>query len=128
MWVHFASHVNVLLWEMIVFLYFLPFGSFSSRFWAGWGFIIYLFIYLFSPFSPRFRQVKECLIFPSIFGQFKPWIKLNFADIVNFVSLILCPVVFCLWFWPASRSASVYWKCCCFRFLFQFGAFPYVLG
>ena len=36
--------------------------------------------------------------FLQAFEQFKPWILLNFADIVNFVSLILCSIVFCLYF------------------------------
>ena len=31
-----------------------------------------------------------------VFGQFKAWIILNFAEIVNFMSLILCRIVFCL--------------------------------
>ena len=29
-------------------------------------------------------------------GQFNTWITLNFTDIVNFASLILCLIVFCL--------------------------------
>ena len=33
--------------------------------------------------------------FLQVFGQFKAWIILNFADIVNFMSLILCPIIFC---------------------------------
>ena len=36
-------------------------------------------------------------------GQFNAWITPNFADIVNFVSLILCLIVFCVWSWATSR-------------------------
>ena len=35
--------------------------------------------------------------------QFKTWITLSFADIVNFVSLILCLIVFCLWSWTPNK-------------------------
>ena len=43
------------------------------------------------------RIVKEWgVLGVSCCGQFKAWITLNVADVVNFVSLILCLVSFCL--------------------------------
>ena len=43
------------------------------------------------------RIVKEWgVLGVSCHGQFKAWITLNVADVVNFVSLILCLVSFCL--------------------------------
>ena len=43
------------------------------------------------------RIVKEWgVLGVSCRGQFKAWITLNVADVVNFVSLILCLVSFCL--------------------------------
>ena len=39
-------------------------------------------------------------------GQFKTWITLNLTDIANFVSLILCLIVFYLWSWAASWGVS----------------------
>ena len=43
------------------------------------------------------RIIKEWgVLGVSCRGQFKTWATLNFADVVNFVSLILCLVAFCL--------------------------------
>ena len=50
------------------------------------------------------RVVKEWEVLGvSCRGQFKAWITLNSADIVNFVSLILYLIAFCLWSWSAGR-------------------------
>lgn len=64
-------------------------------------------------------------------GSFPPpslWVVYSvdyskFWYIVNFVSLISCPIVLCWWFWRAIRSALDYWRCCCFGFFFPFWTF-----
>ena len=106
---------------MVNFKYFRPLWSVFSKFWVGpgpdqTGFYKYCEIMLYS-YVPNFnfswrsrlgggsaQTYEECSNlsifcrfdhFPHVFGQFKAWIELNFADFVNFVSLILCPNVFC---------------------------------
>ena len=71
------------------------------------------------------RVVKEWEVLGvSYRGQFKAWITLNSADIVNLVSNCFSSMIL----GSRQKSVLVYWKWYCFRDLFHFKPFSQFLG